>query len=77
MNPVSVPAVVARRFNSPVPPPVIVERISRPAEDKAGPQTSQQSDSDDEYAVPLVSDDPVSWLQAILRPEEAPNLVQV
>jgi hypothetical protein len=77
MSPTSVPAVVARKFNGPLPPRVIVERISSPAEDKAGPQAFEQSDSEDEYAVPLVSDDPVSWPQVILHSEKAPNLVQV
>lgn len=66
--PIIVPNVIARKHEPPVPEPRYIEGISRPRRDKA-PTESSSSQSHDEYAVPLNSDDPVSyatWLAFLL-----------
>lgn len=55
--PIIVPNVIARKHEPPVPEPRYIEGISRPRRDKA-PTESSSSQSHDEYAVPLNSDDP-------------------
>lgn len=60
VKPVSVPHVIARKHKPPVPPPTFVESISRPQKGKTKAQ-AVMSQNVDEYAVPIPTDDPVSF----------------
>jgi actin-related protein 8 len=64
VNPISVPCVVARKTIGHVDPNPFVERISRPQITEA--EAIDEPSSDDEYAVPLPSNDPVSSTSAHL-----------
>ncbi|KAH7913839.1 hypothetical protein BJ138DRAFT_1124029 [Hygrophoropsis aurantiaca] len=56
VNPLSIPNVVARRHNPPIPAPSFFERISRPRKGCGTP--TPQPQNGDEYAVTVASDDP-------------------
>ena len=59
VNPITVPNVIARRHNMPVPAPVFLEGVSRPRNRKPRPPAPTPPENGDEYAVTIQSDDPV------------------
>ena len=58
VTPVTVPNAIARKHKLPVPEPRFIEGISRPKQGNARP-ASNAATTGDEYAVPIISDDPV------------------
>ncbi|GJE93211.1 actin-like ATPase domain-containing protein [Phanerochaete sordida] len=71
VTPATVPNVIARKHQPPVPPPAFVEGISRPRKDRERGQVSTVVQSGDEYSVGPASDDPfdakVAAIQVSLR----------
>lgn len=59
VTPVSIPNVIARKHKGSVTQLSYVEGISRPQKEKVRSNSMHSAQGSDEYAVPIISDDPV------------------
>lgn len=62
VTPFSIPNVIARKHEPPVPEPIFVEGVMRPRKSRHSTTSIPQPSNGDEYAVAPASDDPVRRL---------------